>query len=251
LSAGLILYVSSYLARKAQGDFLVSRRHIPFWCVVGVGILLLLRQPDFGGAVTLSATILGLLAVTELSLLHVGLALSGGVAAIVALVVWKPYRLARVMTFLNPWSDPQGRGFQIIQSLIAIGSGGIWGTGISFSRQKYFYLPMQHTDFIFPIIAEEAGLVGAAFVVLLFAAFVVLGARLALRMRSSFTFCVVLSTTLLTGLRAVVNLMMATGMIPTKGLGLPFVSYGGTALVVHLFLIGLVINCTRSARAAF
>jgi len=151
----------------------------------------------------------------------------------------------RILIFLNPWSDPQGRGFQIIQSLIAIGSGRVWGLGISNSKQKFFYLPMQHTDFIFPIIAEEMGFVGSIGILLLFFLFLWFGLRLTLAMKQPFTFFTSLGFVIFITLQAVINIMVATGLLPTKGLGLPFMSYGGSALMAVFAMVGFIINFAR------
>ena len=144
--------------------------------------------------------------------------------------------------FLNPWQDPQGSGFQIIQSLIAIGSGGFWGIGIGQSRQKFFYLPMQHTDFIFSIIAEETGLVGSLFLIILFIIFLYFGMRIAHQLHDSFSALSVIGFILLISLQTIMNMAVTTGLAPTKGVGLPFISYGNTSLVCYLFMIGVIIN---------
>ena len=152
----------------------------------------------------------------------------------------------RILTFLNPWADPQGAGFQVIQSLIAIGSGGLWGVGITHSKQKFFYLPMQHTDFIFSIIAEETGFIGASLLVLLFAALVFIGLRIARNLSSSFSLFACTGYVVLIGFQAFVNLAVATGVAPTKGIGLPFVSYGNTALIANMMMTGIIMNCVSS-----
>jgi cell division protein FtsW len=160
----------------------------------------------------------------------------------------KAYRMNRILIFLNPWSDPQGRGFQIIQSLIAIGSGQTWGLGVSNSKQKFFYLPMQHTDFIFSIIAEETGFVGAVSIVVMYALFCFYGLRLILRIDDMFAFFTSLGFILFISIQAAINLMVTTGVVPTKGLSLPFISYGGTALISLLCMIGFIVNAIRSIR---
>ena len=167
------------------------------------------------------------------------------VPAGIFLILTKTYRLNRILIFLNPWSDPLGRGFQIIQSLIAIGSGSLWGVGISNSKQKFFYLPMQHTDFIFPIIAEETGFIGSCIIILLYFLFCYFGLKIALQLENLFAFFTTLGFVILISLQAVINLMVTSGLLPTKGLGLPFISYGGTSLVCLFCMIGLIANFAR------
>jgi cell division protein FtsW len=158
------------------------------------------------------------------------------------LIIMQPYRLKRILTFLHPWNDPQGSGFQIIQSLIAIGSGSWTGAGISASKQKFFYLPMQHTDFIFSIIAEETGFIGSCIILLLFTTLLYLGIKIANQLTDTFSYIVVLGFVLLTSLQAFIAIAVATGVAPTKGIGLPFVSYGNTALSCNIAMIGLISN---------
>jgi cell division protein FtsW len=166
----------------------------------------------------------------------------------IALIFSESYRLNRILIFLNPWTDPQGRGFQIIQSLIAIGSGDVWGLGISNSKQKFFYLPMQHTDFIFPIIAEETGFVGSSILVLLYFLFCYFGIRIVTKLKNIFALFTTLGFIVLISVQAVINLMVTTGLLPTKGLGLPFVGYGGTALLCLWCMLGLITNFVRSEK---
>src|SRR5579872_1286150 len=134
----------------------------------------------------------------------------------ILLIMAQPYRIKRILIFLNPWTDPRGAGFQIIQSLIAIGSGGLWGLGIGHSKQKFFYLPMQHTDFIFAIIAEETGLIGCLVVISLFIAFLYAGIRLALKMSSLFACYTIIGFTTIITLQSIINMAVSTGLVPTK-----------------------------------
>ena len=167
----------------------------------------------------------------------------GSVIPLAGLLIYlEPYRLQRVLAFLNPWEDPQGSGFQIIQSLIAIGSGNITGVGIAQSKQKFFYLPMQHTDFIFSIIAEETGFIGASLLILIFILFLYTGLKIARKLHDPFCFYTTIGYVLLTSIQALMNLFVATGLMPTKGLGLPFISYGSSALLCNVVMLGLIIN---------
>ena len=164
------------------------------------------------------------------------------------LILFRPYRLQRVLTFLDPWQDPRGAGFQIIQSLIAIGSGNWVGIGIAHSRQKFFYLPMQHTDFIFSIIAEETGLIGCLFLITLFVLLLYFGIRIAHQLADTFSTLVILGFMIVIHLQTIMNMAVATGLAPTKGVGMPFISYGNTSLVCYLFMIGVIITMINESK---
>ena len=164
------------------------------------------------------------------------------------LIIISPYRLRRLLIFLDPWKDPQGAGFQIIQSLVAAGSGHWFGLGISHSKQKFFYLPMQHTDFIFAIIGEEVGFLGSSVVVLLFALFTFFGIRLALSLPTFFAQQAVFGSIMIITIQALINLAVTLVLIPTKGTGLPFVSYGNSALICNFMLMGIVANLSCTTR---
>jgi cell division protein FtsW len=163
----------------------------------------------------------------------------------VSLMLLKPYRLKRILVFLNPWDDPLGSGFQIIQSLIAVGSGSFWGLGVGNSRQKFFYLPMQHTDFIFSVIAEETGFLGTFTIISLYIVLLYFGLRIAWRIQNRFASLVIAGFSMVTSLQALINIAVTTGLVPTKGIGLPFISYGNTSLVCNLLMVGIVINLAR------
>jgi cell division protein FtsW len=157
-----------------------------------------------------------------------------------------PYRRKRMMIFLNPWADKRGTGFQVIQSFIALGSGGIFGVGLGQSRQKLFYLPASHTDFIFSIIGEELGFLGTASVVILFALFFWEGMKISFRAPGAFERLLSFGIVSLITLEAVINIGVTAGALPTKGLPLPFISYGGSGLVFHLVAVGFLLNISRS-----
>ncbi len=242
----LIMYVAFFLEKKQKtADFLL-KSYLKLLVILGVAFLLLLKQPDFGSVVTILVTVFALFFVAEFKPIHLVLTVVGALPFVGYLVLMKSYRLNRILIFLNPWVDPQGRGFQIIQSLIAIGSGSVWGMGISNSKQKFFYLPMQHTDFIFPIIAEETGFIGSCVLIFLFIAFCFKGLRIALALERPFAFFSTLGFVVLLSLQALMNLMVTTGLLPTKGLGLPLVSYGGTSLVCFCAMVGLIVNFSAS-----
>lgn len=243
----LVVHLAAYVSRRrdALADF--RRGVLPPLAMTGALALLILAQPDLGNC-------LALLAVT-FALLYLGGGRIGHLAGIVAaalpflaLAVWlAPYRLRRITTFVDPWSDPRGSGFQIIQSWLALGSGGLLGRGIGESRQKLFYLPESHTDFIFAVIGEELGFVGAVAIVALFAVLVWRGLRVGLRAPDAFGAYLALGITVLIATQALVNLGVVTGSLPTKGLPLPFISFGGSALLTTMLSTGLLLNISQHA----
>jgi len=245
LKVTFILYVAYLLAKKQYATGSLVHSYIPLLILLGITSLVLLKQPDFGLTVTLTITTFLLLFIAHYKNKHLLLTGASLIPLGIALIYFKPYRLARILTYLDPWSDPQGAGFQIIQSLIAIGSGGLWGLGISQSKQKFFYLPMQHTDFIFSIIAEETGFIGCVCIITLYSICLYTGMRIASRMLNPFCLFATLGFVIMINLQALINLAVVTGLVPTKGIGLPFISYGNTSLVCGLIMIGLIINMSH------
>ncbi|MBM3255620.1 MAG: stage V sporulation protein E, partial [Candidatus Omnitrophica bacterium] len=166
--------------------------------------------------------------------------------ALYLLIFRVPYRRMRILAFLNPWLDPKGSGFQIIQSQIALGSGGIFGVGLGQSRQKLFYLPAAHTDFIFSIIGEELGLLGTLAVITLFIIFILNGFKIVKNAQDKFGYLLALGLVLMISLKAIINIGVSCGMLPTKGLPLPFISYGGSSFVFDMISIGILMNIART-----
>lgn len=246
LKLAFILYIAYLLTKKQNRLRSLISGYFPLLIVVGITAATLLKQPDFGQTVTLSTTAFILFFLADCQLKHILSTAAAFIPAGIALIYMKPYRLKRIMTFLNPWDDPQGAGFQIIQSLIAIGSGNISGVGIAQSKQKFFYLPMQHTDFIFSIIAEETGFIGSTILISLYALFLYTGLKISTKLKDPFSFYCCVGFTILTALQVAINLFVATGLLPTKGLGLPFISYGNSALICNLLMVGLIINFVRN-----
>jgi len=245
LKWAVILYIAYLLSRKEYMVKKPYRRYAPILLVLAFVSALLLKQPDFGLMVTLGATIIALFFIAYPDWKYV-VALVGAALPVLGFLIYlEPYRLKRILIFLNPWSDPQGAGFQIIQSLIAVGSGGLFGVGISHSRQKFFYLPMQHTDFIFSIIAEETGFIGSVLLILLYILFLYMGLRLSWQVEDSFARYVIQGFVLLVSIQAIINIAVAISLFPTKGIGLPFVSYGNSSLVCSLAMLGVVASCAR------
>ncbi|BDC34507.1 putative lipid II flippase FtsW [Candidatus Dependentiae bacterium Noda2021] len=247
LKITLILYVSFLITKKCHVVSHFWQRFVPITLILALASLVLLQQPDFGLTVTLMVTCVIIFFIAQYQMRYLTWSIAAAVPAVALLIVTSPYRVRRVLTFLNPWSDPQGSGFQIIQSLIAIGSGGAWGSGIAHSKQKFFYLPMQHTDFIFSIIAEEIGFVGSCIIIFAFMALLFFGIRLALKMKDPFCTYATLGFIIMMNIQTLINIAVATGLAPTKGIGLPFVSYGNTSLVGYLIIIGLIVNMTKNS----
>ncbi len=237
----LVLYLGRSLARKREKVRDFSIGFVPHLLVAGALMLLVLGQPDFGTAVTLAILLFVMLfsAGAKVSWL-VGSAL---LALPVAwqLVAGTEYRMKRVLAFLDPWKYRQDIGYQVTESLMSVGSGGLWGLGLGAGKQKLYYLPEAHTDFIIAVIGEELGLVGIGLVLALFGVLIWRGMRAAFNAPDAFGAYVALGITSLLGLQAIGNMLVAMGMLPTKGLALPFLSYGGSSLVLSLCAAGVLL----------
>ena len=242
---GLIIFTAKYLANNQKNMNDVKKGAIPIFLVIGVFFLLIMLEPDFGTAMVMALTLIALIFISGLPFsffIKLGIL---GLGGIVALIIAAPYRMARIVSFLNPWSDPLGSGYQIIQSLYAIGPGGLLGQGFLNSRQKHFYLPEPQTDFIFSIISEEFGFLGVLIVCGFF--FFIFYRMLRIALRSSDLFCKYLAFGLAFGIliQAVLNLAVVVGLIPVTGVTLPFFSYGGSSLLMSMISVGLVLNISR------
>lgn len=241
----VLIYTADFLARKQNRLNHFWEGFLPPILVLGATCLLILKQPDLGTPVLLGNIVLIMMLIAGSRISHIA---SLGILALPALfflVINVPYRLTRILAFLDPWQDSQGIGFQLSQSQIALGSGGFWGVGLGKSMQKLFYLPAAHTDFIFSIIGEELGMVGTLAVLFLFMAFIWQGARIAKRTQDPFGHFLAIGIVVMLGLQAVVNVGVSIGAFPTKGLPLPFISYGGSALIFHMLAVGLLLNISR------
>jgi cell division protein FtsW len=243
----VVLYLAASLVRKGERVRELAFGVLPHCVVVGLVAGLALLEPDFGTAALVVGLLVVMLFVGGARLTHLALLSSAVWPALVWVVVMEPYRLARVMTFLDYTKDPQGMGFQLLQSLISFGSGGLSGVGLGQSEQKMFYLPAAHTDFIFSVIGEELGLAGACLVVALFVIVGVRGLRIAARHPDSFASLLAFGTTVLIVLQGTLNIGVVLGMLPTKGLALPFISYGGSAMLIALAEVGVLLSLAREA----
>lgn len=244
LKIGIVIHLASFLMRKKITEKNTTNA-LPLLGIIGIISIMLLKQPDFGCMVTICTTTLIMFFIANLPIRYFAGAIATSIPLIFILIYTQPYRWQRIITYLNPWQDPQGSGFQIIQAMIAEGSGGLWGTGIAQSKQKFLYLPMQHTDFIFAIIAEEIGFVGSLFLLGLCTLFLWFGFRISWRLKDQFSVYLVQGITTIISLQFIINLSVATGLAPTKGIGLPFISYGNTALICNMIMIGLITNAVQ------
>ena len=246
----LVLLLARLLSARPEGAGSFTRVGFPalFW--VGICFLLVMRQPDLGTASLYVLTAFVMLFAGGARLTHLLIEAAVAIPALLGFIYASPYRRDRFLAFLHPWKDPQGTGYHIIQSLYALGSGGLFGLGLGQSRQKFGYLPAQHTDFIFAVIGEELGFIGAAAVLMLFAGFAYRGVRIAMRTEDRFGFYLAIGLTASIVLQALINIGVVTSSWPVTGVPLPFISYGGTSLVMTLFSVGLLASISRGPRQA-
>ena len=243
----LVAWLSRSLARKQERIRLFSVGFVPHLVMLGAFAVLLLLEPDFGTTVVLACVTFALLFVAGARLTWL-LGLLGAAAPVLVFLVWRsPYRLQRVMTFLDPWKDPQGHGYQTVESLLGFGAGGTAGVGLGESHQKLFFLPAAHTDFILSIIGEELGFIGVAAVLGLFAVIAWRGIKAAHAASDAFGCWLALGLTLLLSLEALVNAGMALALLPTKGMALPFLSYGMSSVIASCLAAGLILSVSGGA----
>jgi cell division protein FtsW len=243
----LVIFLAAFLARRHEVRHDFWRGFVPPLAVAGGFAVLVVLQPDLGNCVTLIALTFALLYLAGSRMSHLSLVLAAALPLAVIAILAAPYRLRRITAFVDPWQDPRGSGFQIIQSWLALGSGGLFGRGIGESRQKLFYLPEAHTDFIFAIIGEELGFLGASLVIAVFVVLIWRGLRIGLRAPDAFGAYLALGITVLIATQTFVNLGVVSGLLPTKGLPLPFISFGGSALVVTMTSTGVLLNISQHA----
>ena len=243
----LILFLSWFLENKTNAMDDWRNTLLPAVTPTGVFLGLIVFQPDLGTAIACAGITACMLFVAGIRLRYFGYAFAASLLPLYWLIFHVSYRKDRITAFLNPYADPQGVGFHIIQSLIAVATGGLTGLGLMEGKQKLFYLPEPHTDFIFAVTAEELGLVGAITVVILFAIFLWRGVRAALRTQENFGRFLAVGITSMIVLQAFINISVVLGLMPTKGIPLPLVSYGGSSLFVTLACVGVLLNITKQA----
>jgi cell division protein FtsW len=244
----MALFLAYSLTKKQEKMKHFSIGFLPHMLVAGVFIILVGLEPDFGTAITIAAIVFTMLFIGGTRLTHILLALGGGVALATVMVLRDPKKLGRVFSYLDPWKYGQDVGYQLKQSLLAIGSGCLFGLGPGQSRAKLFYLPDAHTDFILSIFSEEMGLVGFLLVFALFVLLVYRGLLLSFQATDAFGSFLALGLTLLIGLPAVINMGVVSGIFPTKGLSLPFLSYGGSSLLANLLAVGILLNISSQIK---
>ena len=239
---GLIIFTSKYLSRSNKFLKDYKKGVFPILIILFLIFGLIMLEPDFGSGMIIVLTIVSMLFVSGVNMKFF-LYLGGiGIIGIIILIIIAPYRMDRITSFINPWSDPLGTGFQIIQSLYAIGPGGLFGVGYLNSRQKSFYLPEPQTDFIFSIIAEEFGVVGSLVVLTLFAIILIRALKISLRQEKLFSKYLSFGLTFQLIVQVIMNLSVVIGLIPVTGVTLPFLSYGGSSLLTSLIGIGILLN---------
>lgn len=243
----LVIFLARFLERRAGAEKSFARTFMPCAGVVSMLVILVVAEPDLGTALMLAVVWVVMLYTAGASLIHLGLAAAPALVGLAALLIFVPWRLARLVTFLDPWADPQGAGYQVVQSLIAVASGGIDGLGFTAGRQKMFFLPFAHSDFIFAVVGEELGLIGSLAVVATFGLLLWRGMRAALNAPDRFG--MLLGIGIVTGIvaQALFNMSVVLALVPTKGIPLPFISYGGSALVPTLFAAGVLLNISQQA----
>lgn len=244
---GMVIYLSQYFARKGEKvkDFLEGL--LPPLIILGIVFLLILLEPDLGTAITIAGTVFLMLFVAGARYAHLGLLILVSVPLLLFFIIREDYRRERLFSFLDPWSDPLDTGYHIIQSLLALGSGGIFGVGLGQSKQKFLYLPEPGTDFIFAIIGEELGLIGTLLVLFLFFLFAWRGLKIALNVPDLFGSLLATGISSMVILQALINIAVVTSSMPITGITLPFISYGGTSLVIMLSSVGILLNISRYA----
>lgn len=242
----LILYIADCLTRKKEEDIGTFVKGIlPVFIITGFIFLLVFSQPDFSTAIVIIGSAFLMLFIGGSQITQLFAVISFLIPPGILLALGKDYRRVRLLSFLNPWEDPLESGFHIIQSLLALGSGGMTGVGIAESRQKFFYLPDQHTDFIFSIIGEELGFIGTVAIIILFVLFLWRGYLIALNAMDHFGMLLSAGITSIIIFQAIINISVVTKIIPTTGITLPFISYGGTSLIMNLFCCGILLNISK------
>ena len=238
----MVIFLADYMDKNID-----RMRDFRYGILIPVGVMIsfqgiIMFQPDFGAVMSLGILTVFLLILGGARLSHVGSLILFAMPAIYILIISSEYRMRRMLSFAGPWKDPFDSGFQLVQSLIAFGSGSFWGVGLGGSKQKLHFLPEVHTDFIFSLIGEELGLLGVILVLGIFLWLFIQGIRVSRRTADPFSYYLTLGLTMMIGVQAIINIAVTTGLMPTKGLPLPFISYGGSALFINMAAVGILIN---------
>ena len=246
----VIVFIAALLERRMDRIDEPAYALLPIGVVLGVIVALILREPDLGTSVSIMVIAAVMVFAAGIDYRYVAGVCLATVPALYFLLAFSEYRWKRVLAFLDPWSDPLGNGFQMIQSMIAVGTGGVFGRGLMAGVQKQFYLPEPHNDFIYAVISEELGLIGATIVVACFCVITWRGLRTALRAPDRFGAFLALGLTTMIGFQAFFNVSVVLGLLPTKGIPLPFVSYGGSSLLINLLGMGILLNVSQHASSS-
>ena len=238
----MVVYMAYSMDKKGELLFSFSKGYMPHLVMCGVMVGLILPQPDMGMAVILCAITFAMLFIGGARFIHLALTGLAGVPLVIIAIIMERYRLERFLVFLDPWQDPLNRGFQIIHSFFAFGSGGLFGAGIGDGKQKLFYLPEPHTDFIFSVLAEELGLVGVCGALILYFLLLKKIFQIASEARDRFGYYLAMGIGFMIGFPMLVHLGVVLGLLPTKGMALPLMSYGGSSLVLNMTAIGILLN---------
>jgi cell division protein FtsW len=248
MKLAMIAFLAKFLSERQKYITSFKKGLAPSLGLVFLAFGMIMLQPDLGTGTVMVGTCIVMIFISGARISHFVVLGLIGVAAFAALVASAPYRIKRITSFLDPWQDPLGSGFQIIQSLFAIGPGGLFGLGLGESRQKFFYLPEPQTDFIFAILAEELGFIGGSFILLLFSLLLWRGIRIALGAPDLYGSFLAVGIIAMVAIQVMINIGVVTGLMPVTGITLPFLSYGGSSLTLMLMAIGVLLNISRYSR---
>lgn len=248
MKLAMISFLAKFLSEKQKLITSFNKGLVPSLGLVFLAFGLIMLQPDLGTGTVMVGTCIVMIFIAGARVRHFVILGLIGLAGFVGLVLSAPYRMKRITSFLDPWEDPLGSGFQIIQSLYAIGPGGLFGLGLGQSRQKFFYLPEPQTDFIFAILSEELGFIGGSFVIILFALLLWRGIRIALGAPDLYGSFLAVGIVAMVAIQVMINIGVVTGLMPVTGITLPFLSYGGSSLTLMLMAIGVLLNISRYSK---
>jgi cell division protein FtsW len=243
----IAIFLAAAIAHKKNELKFFFKGLIPILLILGIPLALLGLQPDLGNIILILGVSFTLLFLSNTKLWHFFILIISGCGLIIGSILSHPYQIARIKTFLSPWADPLGQNYHTIQSFTAIGSGGLFGLGLGQSKLKYFYLPLHYSDFIYSIICEEGGFILALIVLFLFAFLFFTGLKIALRSSDTFGRFLAIGLTLFLVGQAIINIGVVVGLLPTTGIPLTFISYGGSSLISSLFFIGVLLNISKSS----
>ncbi|MGI5824654.1 MAG: putative lipid II flippase FtsW [Bacillota bacterium] len=242
----LVVFLAKILAERRTVMTSFVRDFLPLLGLVGI-VCAEIAAKDLGTAIVLAAAVLCMFIAGRVPGKYIGATIGAGMAGVAGMIAVAPYRMERITGFLDPWSDPLGNGYQTIQSLLAVGSGGLLGVGLGKGGAKWYYLPERHTDFIYAVLVEEGGFIFGAVVLLLFLLLLWRGITIALRTKDGFGSLLAVGITLMIVIQALVNIAICLGLMPVTGITLPFISYGGTSLVISLASVGVLLNISKYA----